>query len=313
MKAPAVVIRIALLSLLLTVVACKPGVPDEYIQPGDMEDILYEYHIAMAMINQESGNTDERIVAYRQAILQKYGYSEAQMDSSMKYYMRHTERLHDIYDKLAVRLNDEAKELGAGGADLAEMETSLNGDTANVWRGATALIMSPAPGANSYSFDIKVDTAFHKGDRLMLEFNSEYIIQEGARNAVAVLAVTLGNDSITSQMLRLSSNSRQTIVISDNQHDVIKKVSGYFLFPQDEAMLPSTTLKLIFISKIHLIRMHTVPTPNAAPAPGDSAKTDSAKPGNTPTATKRPPAIPIPQGPKPITSNAQSSSQHRNR
>ena len=38
-----------LLSALLMVVGVNPQVPSEYIQPDDLEDILYEYHVAEAM------------------------------------------------------------------------------------------------------------------------------------------------------------------------------------------------------------------------------------------------------------------------
>ena len=33
------------ISALATLIACKPSVPKEFIQPGDMEDILYDYHV----------------------------------------------------------------------------------------------------------------------------------------------------------------------------------------------------------------------------------------------------------------------------
>ena len=41
------------LSALATLIACKPGVPKEIIQPGDMEDILYDYHVAQALATDE--------------------------------------------------------------------------------------------------------------------------------------------------------------------------------------------------------------------------------------------------------------------
>ena len=40
--------------LLLSLYGCKPQVPDEYIQPNQFEDILYDYHLAIAMGNQQS-------------------------------------------------------------------------------------------------------------------------------------------------------------------------------------------------------------------------------------------------------------------
>ncbi len=255
---------IAVMTVL--VASCKPGVPDEYIQPGEMEDILYDYHLASAMADQ--GDPSQRgvlTVAYRKAVLQKYGYTERQWDTSMRYYARHSDQLHDIYDALAERLNDEAKELGGDGTDLTLADDmNQTGDTANVWRNATAMVLAPTPGNNSMTFSLKADTAYHKGDKLSLEFNSSYIIQDGMRNAVAVLALTLGNDSVTSQTLRITSDSHQLLAIADNDSLGIKSVRGYFLLPPDQNAQPTTTLKILCVNRIRLVRMHPKKKPATA-------------------------------------------------
>ena len=44
---------------LVLLTACSPKVPSEYIQPDDMEDILYDYHVAQAMaIENRQGGFD---------------------------------------------------------------------------------------------------------------------------------------------------------------------------------------------------------------------------------------------------------------
>lgn len=246
-------------------VSCKPGVPDEYIQPGKMEDILYDYHLAMAVAEQ-NGDGETRGVrkqAYKMAVLKKYGVTEQQMEESMKYYTRHTEQLHDIYENLSERFNDEAKELGTTGAST-ENEYAQNGDTTNVWSGARNLILMPEKGMNTYSFDVKVDTAFHKGDRLALEFNTNYIIQEGMRNAQAIMKVTLKNDSIVMQTLRITSDSRTTLTFLDFGKIGIKSIEGFFIFPQENMENPSSTLKILCLTKIRMLRIHSQ-TPKTAP------------------------------------------------
>ena len=35
--------------LAFVLVSCKPTVPSTYIQPGEMEDLLYDYHVAMSV------------------------------------------------------------------------------------------------------------------------------------------------------------------------------------------------------------------------------------------------------------------------
>lgn len=288
-------------AIIAMMVSCKPGVPDEYIQPGDMEDFLYDYHIAMAMAEQGDGTkSDERTVAYKQAVLKKYGYTERQVDQSLQYYMRHTEQLHDIYDNLSDRLNDEAKDLGANGSTISN-DYSANGDTTNVWRGAQALVLSPVAGYNSYSFSVSVDSAFHKGDRLSLEFNSNYIIQEGMRNATAILTVVLSNDSIVSQSVRISSNSMNVATFNDFGNIGIKAIKGYFIFSPDNALIPSNTVKILCLTNIRLLRMHSV-TPNPSSANGMPGS-GPVQPGQpAPTGSSAPP-----QSAQPMMQPAQTS------
>ena len=74
-----------LLSLTL-VVGCKPGIPSEYLSPGEMENILYDYHIARAMNSNDYQNGDTLTThVYKLAVLKKYGVSEADYDSSLVY------------------------------------------------------------------------------------------------------------------------------------------------------------------------------------------------------------------------------------
>ena len=92
---------------LMLIAGCKPTVPSRYIQPGELEDILYDYHLADAMAS-VSGNDSVNMVKYHTAVLQKHGYTEADFDSSLVYYLRHTEQLKTIYENLAKRFRDES-------------------------------------------------------------------------------------------------------------------------------------------------------------------------------------------------------------
>ena len=118
---------------LFLMVSCKPSVPSQFIQPNKMGDVLYDYHLASSMA-QISGNDSVNTIKYRAAVLKKYGYTPAQFDSSMVYYMRHTDQLKQIYEDLTKRLGKEAVALGAS-ADAVNRFGSVtaNGDTANVW------------------------------------------------------------------------------------------------------------------------------------------------------------------------------------
>lgn len=272
--------RLAYILVALSVVmvfSCRPSVPDDYIQPGDMEDILYDYHIAMSMADVDNDGAASDITnavkqrAYKLAVLKKYGVTESQFDSSLKYYMRHTERLHDMYEALSERLESESSAMGTGGDAGYRRILTANGDTADIWTGDRSILLLADAPYNKNTFAFKADTTFHKGDRLQLSFRTQYIVQEGSRDAVALLCVKFANDSIASQYQRVSSNMRQTITVADSKHTGIKEVKGYMLFGRG-LNNPSSTLKLLFVTDIQFLRIHARNN-----VPGD--KVDSLKTG----------------------------------
>ena len=203
----------------------------------------------------------------------------------MVYYMRHTELLEDVYKELGDRLNNEIVALG-GNADASQFDNlSATGDTANVWNLAPAMVLSATKPFNAVSFDIPVDTAFHKGDRLMLDFDTQFIFQDGMRGGVALLAVQFKNDSIAQQVTQISNSQHCSIQVADNDNLGIKSVKGYFMlsdgsFASD--MPSSSTLKLMFVEHIKLVRMHQpkpvqTPASSAGTSSTDSLKKDSAQ------------------------------------
>ena len=246
-----------LFALPLLLFSCKPSVPNKYIQPGKMENILYDYYLADGMSGR---NGDYRSLAmYKAAILKKYDVSSADFDSSMVYYTRHTEELHKIYERLAERISAEAVSLGATAGDIDKYGViSSKGDTANVWREARTMILSQYSSFNVNSYSIKTDTAYHKGDRLVLNFDAQFIFQEGMRDGIAMLAVVFGNDSVASQNVRMSSSNHYSVQVGDDKHLGIKEIKGFFLLNNgaNNPLQTSSTLRMMILHNIHLVRIH---------------------------------------------------------
>lgn len=284
---------------LMLIAGCKPTVPSRYIQPGELEDILYDYHLADAMAS-ASGNDSVNMVKYHTAVLQKHGYTEADFDSSLVYYLRHTEQLKTIYENLAKRFRDESVALGGSAGD-AFANVGLTGDTANVWREETSLVLAPQKPFNQHSFSLKADSAFHKGDVLMLDFNSDFIYQDGMRDGVVMLSVRFSNDSIASQTVHLSTGGHSSIRVSDDDRLGIKEVRGFFMLSRSQSPGENTTtLKLMIVSGIRLLRMHASQEKLEMKAQADSLSRDSSRQRQPLT----PPSTPmIPEGEldKPMT------------
>ena len=276
---------VAVMALLFCVSSCKPSLPSGVLSKGKMTDILYDYHLALAMAHMDDNGDKGQSLAYREAVLRKHDVTSAEFDSSMVYYMRHTELLEDVYKDLTDRYNNEITAMGGSAKEGGEFANlSATGDTANVWNLAASMVFMPVKPFNSTSFDIKVDSTFHKGDRLMLDFDAQFIYQDGMRNGVAMLAVQFGNDSIAQRTIMIQSSQHYSVELSDADSLGIKSVKGFFMLMNGDNgtdVSSQTTLKLMFLEHVKLIRMHPL-KPVAAPAgssqsvSSDSLRKDSA-------------------------------------
>lgn len=276
---------VAVMALLFCVSSCKPSLPSGVLSKGKMTDILYDYHLALAMAHMDDNGDKGQSLAYREAVLRKHDVTSAEFDSSMVYYMRHTELLEDVYKDLTDRYNNEITAMGGSAKEGGEFANlSATGDTANVWNLAASMVFVPVKPFNSTSFDIKVDSTFHKGDRLMLDFDAQFIYQDGMRNGVAMLAVQFGNDSIAQRTIMIQSTQHYSVELSDADSLGIKSVKGYFMLMNDDngtGVSSQTTLKLMFLEHIKLIRMHpqkpvAAPAVSSSSASSDSLRKDSA-------------------------------------
>lgn len=268
---------VVMMALLTGIASCKPSLPSDILSQDDMGDILYDYHIALAMAESDPSTRSGGNIAYKLAVLKKHDVSEAEFDSSMVYYARHTEMLKQVYERISDKLSKEAVALGADANDLANFgDIASAGDTANVWNGARTMCLMTNKPLNSYSFSIPADTAFRKGDRLVLDFDAQFIFQDGMRDGVVVLAMQLKNDSVVSQLVHVQNSQHYTVQLEDNGRIGIKNVRGYFLLGNGDYAMENasmTTLKLMFLQHIRLVRVHQKEMPAASEpmdAQGDS-------------------------------------------
>ena len=126
--------------------------------------------------------------------------------------------------------------------------------------------------ANTYDFALKADTSYYAGDRLMLDFDAQYIFQDGMRDACAVMAVTYEGDSVEYATNQITSSSHYHLQINNTSHKRIKSVRGFWLINKGTSSdaTSASTLKLLIVSNIRLVRMHV-----AEPAPTQGASGDS--------------------------------------
>lgn len=243
------------LMILMMAVGCKPKVPSEYVQPDELEDMLYEYHVAEAMARNGGMDADYKQTEYFLAVLEKHNVTEAVFDSSLVFYYSHAERLKEIYLRVHERLVSDAKKLGASVGDINRYsQYSETGDTANIWRDETAMLLIPRPTKNRFDFVVKADSTFKLGDSFMFQFMTEHIWQSGSKDAVVCIKTTYEKDSVIQTVNHVSISGIAQLRVPSNRTLNIKELRGFIYLPQNDDDMDAR--RLMFISQIQLIRFH---------------------------------------------------------
>ena len=197
--------------------------------------------------------------------------------------------MHDIYQNLAKRLDNEAVALGASANELSQFGTiTSQGDTATVWNYRQTAVLIPQAPYNTISFEVKADTAYHRGDKMILSFEGRFIFQDGARNGTAMLAVFYDNDSVATQTVHLGADMNYSVPLEGSQEHDIKMVRGFIHLGRDNTNSPS--LKMMTVDNMKLMRMHVNPEE-------DEGKDGQSNPGNEDGNASH--SIPVPGVPGP--------------
>lgn len=241
--------------LFLIVVACE-SVPSDILSKGEMRDILYDIHLSQN-INMFDDNYDDKAVreiTLRQSVLNKYGITQAQFDSSLVYYCRHADQLYDIYLDLSERLRQDV--IDAGGD--VDMNMLAGADTSDIWKAERSLALMQHPPYNVRKFTIEADSTVLPGDRFTLSYTPQFIFQDGMRDVVCVFSVTLKNDSVLNEVRHSNSSDMiTTMTLDDRERIGVKNVRLYFMCPMNISEAYSSTLRLTFVNNIRLIHTHT--------------------------------------------------------
>ena len=244
--------------ILFVILSCKPSVPNKIIQPSRLEQILYDIHVADGYALNESGDFDKlasRRMEYRQAVLSKHNISPQQLDESMEYYYRHSEKLQQIYENISKRLSKDIKSVG-GDVYEAKKTFALGSDTANIWIGSDHKVLLPYTFGNREEFVITADSSYHKGDVFVFMFRSQYVLQEGSRDALAMLNIKLDNDSVISRVQHVGTDGDYNIRIGLPDDRNAKSINGFIFMANGGIREGLTTLKMLNLYQISLLRIH---------------------------------------------------------
>lgn len=247
-------------------VGCGKQVPKGVIQPDRMENILYDYHLSISMSNNLSYSNNYQKEAYKNYVFEKHHITEAEFDSSMVWYTRHTEELAGLYKRVGERFRSEKKHM----QDLLALRenkpaTSLPGDTVDVWYDRKLYWLTDAPLANKITFEIPTDSNFKAKDGFL--WSADYIfLSEGGRKATMGFNILFDNDSVVGRVEDITRSGMQTLYIKPDSAFAIKSVNGFIYYTDSDSTENKPGL---IIHNISLTRYHE-PVDTTAVAGKDS-------------------------------------------
>lgn len=269
---------ISSLILFICLVACTPSAPSGILSKEEMEDVLYDMHLVQSMYETRVEGVKEGtdMMALRLSVLKKHDIDQAQWDSSFNYYCRNSRELYEIYQSLGARIESNVIALG-GKVDGMQGEEA---DTANVWNREAAFVLMHQSPYNLYAFDVEPDSTFQDGDRITLQYDAQFIFQDGMRDVTAFMAVYYDNDSIATVVTHTSYDGHGIVTLNNDVDRLhITKIKGYFLLCQNlmhnSSNANTSTMRLAAIRNVKLLHLRTNP-----PAPASEQqeeKTDSTK------------------------------------
>lgn len=250
-------------------VGCGKQIPKDIIQPEQMEQVLYDYHLSLAMGSNLSYEENYQKQAYKNYVFQKHGITAAEFDSSMVWYTRHTEELANLYRKLGDRFRTEKKQMQVLLA-LRENSAVISapGDTVDIWYNRKVYWLKDAPLAHRITFEIPADSNFHPKDRFV--WSADYVfLSPGRSEATMGFNVLFDNDSVVGQVVRFTESGPQQLVLQSDSAYAIKKVSGFIYYATQDSTQNDAGL---VINGVTLMRYHALPTDSLAANPVDGAE-----------------------------------------
>ncbi len=96
---------------ITALMACKPGIPKDIVQPDEMEKILFDIHVIdgyVSLIPMPDSAKKVTAPLYK-GVFKKYGIDSATHAKSMAYYYQHPDLLSKMYDKISSKV-DKARD-----------------------------------------------------------------------------------------------------------------------------------------------------------------------------------------------------------
>src|SRR5574344_1570280 len=172
--------------VILTVVlfmfsGCRVNRPDDVMSPKHMEDYLYDYHLAQAIVQTLDVGERYKSDLYFNWVYDKNGVTKKQVETSLVWYTRYPKELSKVYERLSARIEKERTQSASMLEKVERKSFSvLSGDSVDLWYLRRTSILIASEYMNKITFNILADSSFHYGDDITWNIGSTFFGQDRA-------------------------------------------------------------------------------------------------------------------------------------
>lgn len=220
---------ISLFSIVLLLSACKVNRPDDVLPPKTMEAVLYDYHLAQAILMDAESAEKYKRDFYLEWVYQKNGVTREEFDNSLVWYTRYPEEFAEIYEKLSERVTKDRNQAAMLLERIEKSSFSVeSGDSVDLWYLNNTAIMSNSIFLDKLTYSIKADTTFHKGDTITWNVNSTFVAPDSLPLKVYLaMSLRYGADRVVTVDTLLDHTSEVTLMsVTDTVAD-LNSLTGF--------------------------------------------------------------------------------------
>lgn len=261
----------AIIAVLISLSSCHSNpLPDDVITEGKIEKILYDYHLAQSLAQQNSPDSINYYTRlYQAAVFQKYGITQAEFDHSMQWYESHPDRLKKIYEHLAALLGGDEK--SSSSPTLLAKDNHTTNDTLNIWHGPSSLLLN-SQSTNRFKYTQRADTAIQAGDELQWCFNVDWFYHDGERRVVACAVIHYEGDStaVMQKFVYTSGPQQANITIGKRK---VQRIDCFIY----QCTSWADRVRIVSITNMHLYRLRSKDKTNEADDASRQVNPDSTQ------------------------------------
>lgn len=163
MKASRLNILIVLtFAAVMTICSCR-RTPSGVLSRNEMAEVLADIYIGESVVESDymAFQSDSARKALKQAILERHGVTQQQLDTSFVWYGHHLDRYIEVHERASDILQHRLDRAGAMGSEGASV---IAGDSVDVWPLARRFEIGPRSASDIVAFSLKYDDNWHNGD-----------------------------------------------------------------------------------------------------------------------------------------------------